>query len=91
MVIHDYANIVKLKQVLKRSESIFSAIGFSGKTGTTKKGSLFVGYNDKVSIAIWLEYRDVQNEHDKKGASAIKATERFIQKALGYRHDLFTI
>jgi membrane peptidoglycan carboxypeptidase len=91
VVIRDYANIVKLKEVLKRSESIFSTIGLSGKTGTTKKGSLFVGYNDKVSIAIWLGYRDVQNEHDKKGASAIKATERFIQKALGYRHDLFTI
>lgn len=91
VVIRDYANIVRLKEVLKRTESIFSAIGFSGKTGTTKKGSLFVGYNDKVSIAIWLGYQGVQNEHDKKGVSAIKATERFIQKALGYRHDLFTI
>lgn len=91
VVIRDYANIVKLKQVLKRAEPIFSAIGFSGKTGTTKKGSLFVGYNDKVSIAIWLGYRDIQNEHEKKGVSAIKALERVIQKALGYRTDLFTI
>jgi len=91
VVVPDSENIVKLKQVLKRPESIFSAIGFSGKTGTTKKGSLFVGYNDKVSIAIWLGFRDVQSEHDKKGASALKVAERLIQKALGYRPDLFTI
>lgn len=91
VVIHDCVVNAKLKEALKQSASVLSALRFSGKTGTTKKGSLFVGYNDEVSIAIWLGYRGVQSEHDKKGMSAIKATERIIQKALGYGQNLFTI
>ncbi len=91
LLIQDSAILDLLKAALRRAGLIISVASFSGKTGTTKRGSVFVGYNDEVSIAIWLGYRNVQNEHDNKAISAVKTVERILQRALGYRRDLFTI
>jgi len=91
LLIQDSAILSQLKAALRQAGHVISAAPFSGKTGTTKKGNLFVGYNDEVSIAIWLGYRNVQSECAKKAASAVKTVERIIQRALGYRRDLFTI
>ncbi len=91
LVIQDSAILGLLKATLRQAGQVISAVPFSGKTGTTKKGSIFVGYNDEVSVAVWLGYRNVQNEYDNKAISAVRTVERIIQKLLGYRRDLFTI
>ena len=83
LLIQDSAILGLLKAALRQAGQVISAAPFSGKTGTTKKGSIFVGYNDEVSIAIWLGYRNVQSEYAKKAISAVKTVERIIQKALG--------
>lgn len=92
LLIADYAVSRDVKLALRHSANLLSAYKFSGKTGTTKKGSLFVGYNDDISVAIWLGQNSIVKENDKKGISAIKVAERWLQGvALGYKHDIFSI
>jgi penicillin-binding protein 1A len=91
LVIYDNSILLALRAALKRAGEVISSARFSGKTGTTKKGSLFVGYNQEVSLAIWIGYRTVQSEHRNKGVTSIDAIERIVQKLLGYRQDLFSI
>lgn len=91
LVIHDNSILFQLKAALRGAGEVISSARFSGKTGTTKKGSVFVGYNEEVSLAVWVGYRGPQSEHHHKSITAVRAVERIVQKLLGYRQDLFTV
>ncbi len=90
-VISDYKSIMQLKRVLLRSGFHYNGVAFSGKTGTTKDASLFAGYNDKISAAIWLKHSEPEQEGDQKSKSALKVFKGIVDRALGYKSEYFTV
>lgn len=90
--VSDYAAIRGLQQVLAATLPGLAPLGFSGKTGTTRRGSLVAAYNDFASVAIWLGYARPPVEGGLKGLSALKVLERFVAEALlGHNRDPFSI
>lgn len=90
-VTDNYWNIEQVKKALRDAGGHLCNVGFSGKTGTTKDGSLFAGYNDKISLAIWTGFKVTPQEGDSKTLSSKKILLRIIEGALGYNSKLFTI
>jgi len=87
----DYKVIVSLKEALKYSGLSFDGLTISGKTGTTSSGSLFAGYNNNISLAIWLGFRVPASERDPKVKTGKQVLEHFVTKMLGYKSNLFAI
>lgn len=83
-VVADYAAIQALKQILAHSGIRTISQTISGKSGTTKKGSLFAGYNDDVSISVWLNFDHEQSEHDPKALNAIQVVKSIGNKLLAW-------
>ncbi|MCK9513426.1 MAG: transglycosylase domain-containing protein [Pigmentiphaga sp.] len=83
-VVADYAAIQALKQVLAYSGIRTSSQIFSGKSGTTKKGSLFAGYNEDVSISLWLNFNHEQPEHDPKALTATQIVKKIGNDLLAW-------
>jgi len=91
LLIRNYTNLYDLKFALRQSATLLKGLNFSGKTGTTKTSSLFAGYNDNVSVAIWLNHDYGRKENDHKAITALKVVEQLAKKLLGHKHDVFTI
>ena len=83
--------IEQVRKVLQEVGELAGFAGFSGKTGTTKKGSIFVGYNEKISIAIWTGFKESPEEGDPKAITSQRTFARIIETALGYGSKLFSI
>lgn len=92
LVVAGSAAIHRLQGVLAGALPSLRPLGFSGKTGTTRRGSLVAAYNDYVSAAIWLGYKRPRGEAPPKGWTALKVLERFIAESLlGHVRDPFSI
>jgi len=83
-VVADYEAIWKLKQILALSGIRTTSQILSGKTGTTSKGSLFAGYNDDVSIGLWLDFDHQQPEQDPKALTAMRVMKNIGRKLLAW-------
>jgi len=83
-VVADYAAIQKLKQILALSGIRTASQSLSGKSGTTRKGSLFTGYNEDVSIGLWLDFNHEQPEHNPKGLTAMQVARKLGHKLLDW-------
>ena len=83
-IVADYAAVQKLKRILELSGLRTSSYNIPGKTGTTKKGSLFTGYNEDVSIGLWLDFAHEQPEHDPKALTAIQVMKKLGHKLLAW-------
>ncbi len=91
-LLSSYGAIHQLRDVLASTLPELSILGFAGKTGTTRRGSLVAAYNDFVSAAVWVGYKRPRIEGTSKGVSALKVLERFVNEALlGHSRDPFTI
>lgn len=76
----------EIHRALQVSGQITQINSFAGKTGTTKQGQLFCGYNDKISVGIWLGYNKPQSEYLHKGLTAISIFHQLSDALLG-QHD----
>lgn len=83
-VVADYAAIQALKQILAHSGIRTISQSLSGKSGTTKKGSLFAGYNEDVSISLWLDFNHEQPEHDPKALTAMQVVKKIGKNLLAW-------
>ncbi|HUU49377.1 MAG TPA: transglycosylase domain-containing protein [Nitrospinota bacterium] len=90
-IVAHYVDIIELKHALKYSGITVFGKDFSGKTGTTSSGSLFVGYNDNISLAIWLGYSKSPSEDIDKEITSRHVLQKLVQKMLGYKSNLFSI
>ncbi|MCE1241838.1 transglycosylase domain-containing protein [Oryzomicrobium sp.] len=86
-VVADYAAIQTLKQVLAYSGIRTISQNISGKSGTTKKSSLFAGYNDDVSISLWLNFNHEQPEHGPKDLTAIQIVKNIGKSLLEWSEN----
>lgn len=84
VVVVDYAVVKQVQRLLASTAPCRNKSHFSGKTGTTRTGSIFAGYNEKVSAAIWINYRHPQDEHQNKGITARRLLERIGDALLGH-------
>jgi penicillin-binding protein 1A len=91
IICDNYWAINQVKKVLQDAGELAGFAGFSGKTGTTKKGSIFVGYNEKISVAIWTGFKETPEEGDPKAITSQRTFSKIIETALGYRSKLFSI
>lgn len=80
----DRASIQKLKQVLVRSGIRSATHNLPGKTGTTTTGSLFTGYDENVSVGLWVNFRHEQPEHNPKALTAKQVMKRIGKKLLAW-------
>lgn len=80
-----------LQLALLGSGPLIQGIRHSGKTGTTRTGSLFAGYNDQVASAIWIGYGKPMQEGDPKAIGAVSVFERVMNRLLGHSGDLLSI
>jgi len=83
-LVADYAAIQALKQALTYSGIRIISQTLSGKSGTTKTGSLFAGYNDDVSIGLWLNFSHEQPEHDPKALTATQVVKKIGKNLLAW-------
>jgi membrane peptidoglycan carboxypeptidase len=91
-LVSSYGAVCSLHEVLAATLPDLAPLGFAGKTGTTRRGSLVAAYNDFVSVAVWLGYTRQRAERTSKGLSAVKVLERFVNEALlGHSRDPFSI
>lgn len=81
----DYEVARHIDALLARCKVGMSSSAFKGKTGTTRKGSIFAGYNEKMSTAIWVNYKRPQDEHDDKGVTARTLLDKIGDALLGHR------
>lgn len=87
----DYKSTSLVKYALSNSGRRFGDIFVSGKTGTTKNGVLFAGYNTDVSIAIWFGLENQIPEIVSKDRLILNAVESFFNNSLGYKNNLLVI
>ena len=90
-IIRQYKPILDIQKALLQAGPLIGGISLSGKTGTTRTGSLLVSYDDQIATAIWVGYRGSIAEGDPKATNATTAFERFMNKLLGHRSDLLSI
>jgi membrane peptidoglycan carboxypeptidase len=77
------SHVAILKSLLVAAGKSFGNLTFSGKTGTTRTGHLFAGYNDQIAAAMWVGYRHRQSEHVRKGVGALDMMSGFISRLMG--------
>lgn len=82
VTISSFSSILELKRILAVSGIKSKSVTFSGKSGTTKKGSLFAGYNEDISLALWLDFEHEQPELEPKSITATTIAKSLINKAL---------
>jgi penicillin-binding protein 1A len=75
---------------LSRLDSILSRSGFTaggrqvrGKSGTAGRNSVYVGYDDNLSYALWVGFRKVRSEWWAKGAQAKTVLEKVLDSLSG--------
>jgi penicillin-binding protein 1A len=73
----------EIHRALQVSGQITKVRGFAGKTGTTKQGQIFCGYDENVSVGIWLGYNKPQSEYLQKGITAISIFHQLSDALLG--------
>lgn len=83
-MVAEYEVIQKLKKILARSGIQSLSLSLPGKTGTTSKGSLFSGYNEDVSVGLWLDFNHEQSEHDHKALTAMQVMKKIGHKLLSW-------
>ena len=83
-VVAEYEATQKLKRILARSGIQSVSLNLPGKTGTTSKGSLFSGYNEDVSVGLWLDFNHEQSEHDPKALTAMQVMKKMGHKLLAW-------
>lgn len=83
-VVCDYKTIQSLQRILAMSGITDGENRISGKTGTTKKASLFAGYNNDISIALWLDFQHEQPEYGPKALTAVKVAKSIGKKLLAW-------
>ncbi|MBE0598263.1 MAG: hypothetical protein IH614_13425 [Desulfuromonadales bacterium] len=92
IIIKDRFAVDELRAALRNSSGLFSSFKLSGKTGTTKNGSIFAGYNDRLSLSIWLNHKITPEETNVKSITAIKTVESLLATGLlAYKKDIFSI
>lgn len=77
----------QINRLLQQSGVVLSSGIFAGKSGTTKAGSLFAGYDKNVSLAVWVNFKETPDEHDDKAITAKNTIEKIADAILGYRHS----
>jgi membrane peptidoglycan carboxypeptidase len=80
-----------IQSFLRRSGRTFYGQRFSGKTGTTRTGHIFAGYNEKVAAAIWVGYTRRQSEHLPKAVGALNVMSGWVHRLLGQRTSIIGI
>jgi len=78
----------QIKFALAASGKAASSGRFSGKTGTTKKGQIFSGYNEDISLAIWVNHSSPQSELEPKGLSALTVLSNISDSILGHNRGI---
>jgi len=91
LVLRDYSAVSALRDALTECGTNCSGTVFSGKTGTTALGSLFAAYDDRLSYAIWVGYREPMPEGDPKAVSAVRVFESLVRRALGVPSGVLSI
>ncbi len=91
LVLRDYSAVATLRDVLRQSGVHYGGVDFSGKSGTTALGSLFAAYDDRLSYAVWVGFREPIPEGDPKGLSALRVFENLVRRALGAPSGLLSI
>ena len=77
----------QISRVLRQSGVVLSNNGvIAGKSGTTKTGSLFAGYDKNVSLAVWVNFKKTPSEHDDKAVTAKNTLGKIADALLGYGH-----
>lgn len=79
----DYAIAEEMRRLLGATRAAYGG-RYYGKTGTTRAGSIFAGYDEKVSAAIWINYDGPQDEFKEKGTTARTLLERIGDALLGH-------
>lgn len=77
-----------LHQLLLYSGKVFAGIRTAGKTGTTRGGHLYAGYDDQVSYAVWVGFRDPRHELETKAADALSVMDRIFGRIAGRKSSL---
>lgn len=77
----------QINRVLRQSGVALSNGVIAGKSGTTKTGSLFAGYDKNVSLAVWVNFKKTPSEHDDKAVTAKNTIKKIADAMLGYRHS----
>lgn len=83
--------LANLKAALIGAGPLVLGSRLAGKTGTTRVGSLFAGYDDELATALWVGYNKPIPEGDPKSVRAISPFERFMNRYLGYKADFLSI
>lgn len=90
-LVNEFQALRDLKLALLGAGPRVLGVKLAGKTGTTRTGSLFAGYNDDIAAAIWVGYRRVIRENDPKAIGAVSVFERVMNRLLGHSADLLSI
>jgi len=76
----------QINRILRQSGIVLSNGIIAGKSGTTKTGSLFAGYDRNVSLALWVNFKKSPSEYDNKAVTARNAIVKLADAILGYKH-----
>ncbi|MDP3981390.1 MAG: penicillin-binding transpeptidase domain-containing protein, partial [Chlamydiota bacterium] len=90
-LVHEYKAMSDLQLALLNACPSIGESKLSGKTGTTRKGSLFASYNDKIAAAIWIGYEKPIAEGNAKAIGAVSVYERFMNKLKSCGSDSLSI
>jgi membrane peptidoglycan carboxypeptidase len=77
-----------LHLLLRAAGKAFGSKQTSGKTGTTRSGSLYAAYDARRSYATWVGFRSRQPEYFGKGVGALDVMNRYFGKLLGNQTSL---
>lgn len=79
----DFAIAEEIRRLLATNRAAYGG-RYCGKTGTTRLGSIFAGYDERVSAALWINYKQPQDEYQEKGITARGLLERIGDALLGH-------
>lgn len=91
LVLRDYPAVAALRDALVQCGVRYGGAVVSGKTGTTRLGSLFAGYDDRLSYAVWVGFREPVPEGDPKALSAVRVFEGFVRRVFGTPSEALSI
>lgn len=80
-----------LHSLLLSSGKAFAGVRTAGKTGTTRRGHLYAGYDDDASYAVWVGFKHRQREGDRKAVGALDVMSGFFEGLLGHKASLLEI
>ncbi len=92
ILITDFRVAKSIQRVLLTlGKNLLGNLAFSGKTGTTRTGSLFAGYTQETSTALWVDFKKPAPENDPKALRAVGIVEKIAATLLGHRNKLLSI